>query len=97
MFEPNEFEWDAAKAASNLRKHGVSFIAGARVFLDPGRVEWDVSRPIDFENRWKAVGFTDGKLLAVVFTIREGKCRLISARPVNAAEERIYGNRSLHP
>jgi uncharacterized DUF497 family protein len=96
MFEPSEFEWDDAKAASNFRKHGVSFIGGARVFLDAARVEWDVSRPADLEARWKVVGYVDGRLLTVVFTIRDGKCRIISARPVNAAEERAYGNRSLH-
>jgi uncharacterized DUF497 family protein len=33
------FEWDAGKAAINLRKHGVSFEDAARVFLDPNRIE----------------------------------------------------------
>jgi len=31
----DEFEWDQAKAASNVRKHGVTFMEAARVFLDP--------------------------------------------------------------
>jgi len=30
-----EFEWDARKAAANLRKHGVSFEEAATVFGDP--------------------------------------------------------------
>jgi len=30
-----EFEWDPAKAASNLQKHGVSFAEAATVFFDP--------------------------------------------------------------
>ena len=25
VFSPRDFEWDEAKAAANLRKHGVSF------------------------------------------------------------------------
>ena len=29
------FEWDAGKAAGNLRKHGISFETAARVFADP--------------------------------------------------------------
>jgi uncharacterized protein len=29
------FEWDPAKAASNLRKHGVSFDTAMRSFADP--------------------------------------------------------------
>ena len=34
-----DFEWDAKKAVSNLRKHRVSFADAARVFLDPNRIE----------------------------------------------------------
>jgi uncharacterized DUF497 family protein len=29
-----EFEWDPAKAASNLATHGISFVAAMRVFDD---------------------------------------------------------------
>jgi uncharacterized DUF497 family protein len=29
-----EFEWDPIKAASNLRKHGVSFETATQVFFD---------------------------------------------------------------
>lgn len=30
-----DFEWDAAKAASNRRKHGISFEEASTVFMDP--------------------------------------------------------------
>jgi uncharacterized DUF497 family protein len=93
MFEPSDFEWDEAKAASNLKKHGLSFITGARVFFDSRRIEWDVSRPTDFEARYKVVGLVEGRLLSVVFTVRNAKGRIISARPANASEERRYGHR----
>ena len=93
MFEPSDFEWDEAKAASNPKKHGLSFITGARVFFDSSRVEWDVSRPTDFEARFKVVGLVEGRLLSVVFTVRNAKGRIISARPANASEERRYGHR----
>jgi uncharacterized protein len=33
------FEWDAYKAASNLRKHGVSFDEGTTVFADPDALD----------------------------------------------------------
>ena len=29
------FEWDDAKAAANLRKHGVSFEEASSVYFDP--------------------------------------------------------------
>ena len=34
-----DFEWDAKKAVSNLRKHRVSFADATWVFLDPNRIE----------------------------------------------------------
>jgi uncharacterized protein len=36
-----DFEWDSAKAASNLTKHGVSFPEAATVFADPYAVYLD--------------------------------------------------------
>jgi uncharacterized DUF497 family protein len=95
MFEPVDFDWDEAKARANELKHGISFVTGARIFLDPDRFEWDVSRAADREVRSKAAGFVEGRLLVVVFTVRNQTCRIISARPVNSSEERTYGNRSV--
>jgi uncharacterized DUF497 family protein len=34
-----EYEWNEAKAAANLRKHGISFTAAARALEDPRKVE----------------------------------------------------------
>lgn len=57
MAEPElEFEWDEAKARSNLDKHGVSFFTAAAIFRnerleriddreDYGEVRWDRSGP----------------------------------------------------
>lgn len=89
-----EFEWDDGKASGNLAKHGVPFDYATRVFLDAERVDFDASRPEDGERRRKAVGLIDGRLFAVVYTARDGRIRLISARRCNALEERQYG--SLH-
>jgi uncharacterized protein len=85
-----EFEWDDAKAQANLAKHGVPFGYAARVFLDPGMIEFDASREGDAEVRRKAVGLIDGRLFVVVFTDRRGVCRIISARRANTKERRAY-------
>lgn len=92
------FEWDPAKAASNLRKHGVSFESAIRVFADPflltapDRVEGG-------ELRWKAIGsMGDLAMLLVVHTITErdedGReieiVRIISARRADRTERRRY-------
>jgi len=89
------FEWDDAKARSNLAKHGVPVPYAARVFLDSGIVDLDTSRPGDGELRRKAVGNIEGRLFTVVYTLRDGCIRMISARRCNLTEERRYG--PLHP
>jgi uncharacterized DUF497 family protein len=94
MDMPTDFEWDEAKAANNLAKHKLSFWSARFVFADPKMVVVDAARTADGESRCKAIGAYQGKLYAVVFVLRDGVCRLISARRTNAKEDRIYGNRS---
>lgn len=88
------FEWDPDKAASNLRKHGVSFETAIRVFTDPfALVEQD--RIEDGEERWQAIGVVeDFLMLLVAHVVREQDdvevIRIISARRVNNRERRRY-------
>jgi uncharacterized DUF497 family protein len=44
MSDNRTFEWDDAKAASNLAKHDIAFSEAIRVFRDPAYVDLDVSR-----------------------------------------------------
>lgn len=88
------FEWDPDKAASNLRKHGVSFELATRVFADPAAlVEQD--RMEDGEKRWQALGFVEGSMmLLVAHVVREQDgtevIRIISARRADRKERRRY-------
>ena len=88
------FEWDPAKAARNLSDHAVPFEFAVAVFDDPQRIESDVSRDRDGEERRKTVGRVGSRLFAVVFTMRGAVRRLISARRTNDKEERLYVARS---
>jgi uncharacterized protein len=85
------FEWDPEKAATNLAKHGVHFDEASTVFADPlGRIV-DDPRHARGEDRSVLVGFSRAqRLLAVMFTERRGRIRIISARPVTHAERRTY-------
>ena len=47
-----QFEWDADKAALNLKKHGVDFRDAVRVFYDVNRIEWYDSAHSDEEGRY---------------------------------------------
>ena len=88
------FEWDADKAASNLRKHGVSFQTALRAFADPlALMEQD--RVEGEERRWRTVGLVEGWLLLVVahtvWDEVDGEViRIISARRAQPRERRRY-------
>lgn len=85
-----EFQLDPAKAAGNLRKHGVSFADAQGVFMDPLAVH-RMDPDAKAEERFVGVGAgSAGTLLVVVYTVRSDAIRLISARRATAAEIRAY-------
>ena len=89
-----EFEWDPAKAASNLRKHGIGFGLAATVFRDR------LMRPIpdedhdEAEERWMTIGQAkNGQLVVVSHTFVETTgdktlVRVIPARQATRNERR---------
>jgi uncharacterized protein len=87
-----DFEWDDAKYRQNLDKHGIDFDEATEVFYgiyflrrsDRGK-----------EERWIAIGETEGRVVAVIFTRRENKIRIISARRARRNEERAYRNEKM--
>lgn len=87
------FQWDETKAAANLAKHGLRFAVAVAIFSDPWSVDYDVSRAEDQESRRKIVGVIDRVLCSVVYTFRDEKIRIISARRANKTERKIYGYR----
>ena len=90
------FEWDAAKAAGNRRKHGVSFDLAATVFRDPLMISIPDEEHSKTEERWITMGQAENsKLLLVVHTYLEisanaANVRIISARPATKQEQRQY-------
>ena len=89
------FEWDEAKADSNLRKHGISFDDAIEVFHDPYAV-FEQDRVVDGELRWQTIGtIRRVVLLYVVYTMEERDqmevIRIISARLADRRERRRYG------
>ena len=90
------FEWDSEKARINKRKHKVSFETAANVFFDDDRIELRDEEHSDEEDRWQVIGKVDD-ILFVVYTDREDRTRIISARKAEAKERRIYyGNGDLY-
>lgn len=85
------FEWDHAKAAINLRKHGVSFDDAVSVFGDVRAITFSDADHTDSEDRSRTYGLANsGRLLVVVHTERRNNIRIISARKATRYEKAIY-------
>ena len=82
-------EWDYLKAASNLRKHGIDFADAATVLYD----DWAITiRDVAAEEeRFVTLGMDAiGRMLVVVFTWRQDRIRVISARKATPGERSRY-------
>ena len=84
------FDWDARKYRSNVRMHrGVSFDDAVFVFNDPRILEydWEIVRG---DERVHVIGLFYSRVLYVIYTVRHGLIRIISARPTEEDEELAY-------
>ena len=89
------FEWDSQKAASNLRKHGISFLEASQVFNDPLAIRLFDEDHGNQEERWITLGqVANRRLVVVVHTWQEDDdnlyVRIISARQATAHETTSY-------
>ena len=91
-----DFEWDAKKAKSNVRKHKISFERAATIFRDPNALSIPDEEHSEFEERWLTMGLDEsGNLLVISHTFKHStievyQIRIISARKATAAEEKQY-------
>jgi hypothetical protein len=85
------YEWRAAKAKANLRKHGVSFDEAATVFLDPLALTFPDPSHSGGEEREITIGYTAGHWVVFVSHCQRGsRVRIISARKATRRERRQY-------
>ena len=86
------FEWDAGNVDKNWERHQVSAVECEQVFFQRPVLIAPDSRHSQGEPRYAALGRTaSGRLLTIVFTVREQRVRVISARPMSRRERRSYG------
>ena len=84
------FHFDPTKAASNLKKHGVSFADAEGVFYDPLAIH-QLDPDSEDEERFVAVGMgSAGIILVAVYTLRGEEIRLMSARRPTRREVKSY-------
>lgn len=85
------FEWEKRKAASNLKKHGVSFEEAASVFGDTLSLTIPDPDHSGEEDRFMLLGVSErGRMLVVCHTDRGDNIRIFSARPATRGERKTY-------
>jgi uncharacterized protein len=83
------FEWDKAKNRANIEKHGIDFEDACRIF------HYSVLEKIDHrrdygETRIRVLGMMDCEIVHLVYVLRNGNYRIISARKARKDERRKY-------
>jgi len=91
MVRFGDFEWDARKAAANIRNHGITFQEATTIFSDPLSLTKPDARHPD---RFIVLGVSRAaRTLFVVYAERDGETfRIISARRATAHERKAYEN-----
>jgi hypothetical protein len=88
-----EFDWDPAKAATNLKKHQVSFEEARTVFFDDFAVQFFDEEHSQDEERFIMLGMSSGARLLVVCHCERAEgdaIRIISARKATRGEAAFY-------
>ena len=85
------FQWDEANVQKNWLRHRVAALECEQVFFNRPLAVRDDEEHSLLERRYHALGQTDaGRLLFVVFVIRETSIRVISARDMSKKERKVY-------
>jgi uncharacterized DUF497 family protein len=91
VFENMDFEWDEGNIDKNYIKHNVQWFECEQVFFDE---HFYVGRDVKHsqkEERWLGLGKTyEGRKLCIIFTIRNKKIRIVSARDMSKKERKQY-------
>lgn len=87
-----EFDWDRGNLDKSRRKHGVTPEESESVFLDENSLIIPDEPHSETEDRFVIVGKSDkDRSLFVIFTMRNDKIRIISARRIHKKEVAKYG------
>jgi uncharacterized DUF497 family protein len=83
-----DFEFDPAKSAANLEKHGIDFIGAQALWSDSERLEI-TARSLD-EPRTQVIGRIGDVVWSAFITMRDGRVRIISVRRARDEEKAAY-------
>ncbi len=98
MLNPDRFvgfDWDEGNKQKNWEKHQVEYTECEQVFFNkPLLISEDIKHSTQ-EQRYYALGQTNiNRTLFIVFTVRDNKIRVISARDQSKKERTTYGRQA---
>ncbi len=85
-----EFEWDENKSLSNKKKHGIDFQEATALFKKGIKVY--IAKELNNEKRYLISNFINGKCYSAIFTVRNGKIRIVSVRRCREDEKQRISN-----
>ena len=88
-----EISFDPAKSERNKAERGLPFTLVARMEWSGAIIEEDIRKDYG-ERRFRALGFIENRLHAIVFTPRVGKVHVISLRKANPREVKYYAKKN---
>lgn len=83
-----DFEFDPAKSAANLQKHGIDFVGAQALWSDPDRLEIP-ARSLN-ESRTQVIGRIGEEVWSAFTTTRGDRIRIISVRRARDEEKAAY-------
>jgi uncharacterized DUF497 family protein len=86
----DNFEWDPAKSEATFGNRDLVFEAARIVFRSPLLRRQDTRRRRSRAPRFMVLGELYGRVIAIIYTPRNHKCRIISLRLASAIEAEIY-------
>jgi hypothetical protein len=91
MIEFDGFDWDKGNRHKSWRKHSVQPKEAEEIFFNEPLIIFDDVKHSESEKRYLAHGVSKkSRKLTVVFTLRDEKVRIISARPMNKKDRDYY-------
>jgi len=88
-----EFKWDISKAASNKKKHGVTFEEVKSVFYDDFAIQFFDDENSELEDRFLILGFSNQSRVLLICHCEQNSgnlIRIISARKATSKERKLY-------
>ncbi len=90
-YDDDDFEWDRNKSLATFEDRDFVFEAARIVFRGPLLRRQDTRRRRrSKEPRFMVLGELYGRVIAIIYSPRNGKCRVISLRPANIVESEIF-------